>query len=301
LPGCVGGQHENSSVMFPSTPQLWRCEDGSPQRLDPDDIVTDVLRNVRLNHFMNKSRHLGFIEYNDRLEVHSSLLSVVQERAKHREAVAVTSPLAVRRPKRELPHCHINLTAASTFASELPTRQRADLEIFFNCELFGSGWAPAQCERSIVKTTQSQQMEIRMTPDSKKLEANKAITARFTEQFKNKHIVDSVDELFSPRASLHLPLGEQAVGPDGQKEIGRTIFAAIPDVHVTIDNVMADGNFVAERHTARGTHKGEFLGVAATGKKIHWTENHLYRVEDGLIQEVWSEWSYQNLLAQLSK
>ena len=140
-----------------------------------------------------------------------------------------------------------------------------------------------------------------MTPDSRRLEANKAVTGRFTEQFKNKHILDSVDELFSPRASLHLPLGEQAVGPDGQKEIGRAVFAAFPDVHVTIDNVMADGNFVAERHTARGTHKGEFLGVAATGKKIHWTENHFYRVEDGLIQEVWSEWSYQNLMDQLTK
>jgi predicted ester cyclase len=140
-----------------------------------------------------------------------------------------------------------------------------------------------------------------MTPDSKKLEANKAITGSFTEQFKNKHIVDSVDELFSPRASLHLPLGEKAVGPDGQKDIGRAIFAAFPDVHVTIDNVMADGDFVAERHTARATHKGEFMGVPATGKKIHWTENHLYRLEGGKIHEVWSEWSYQNLMAQLTK
>ena len=106
-----------------------------------------------------------------------------------------------------------------------------------------------------------------MTPDSRRLEANKAVTGRFTEQFKNKHIVNSVDELFSPRASLHLPLGEQPVGPDGQKDVGRAIFAAFPDVHVTIDNVMAEGNFVAERHTARGTHKGEFMGVAATGKR----------------------------------
>jgi predicted ester cyclase len=143
--------------------------------------------------------------------------------------------------------------------------------------------------------------EIRMMSDSRTMAANMAITGRFTEQFKNRHIVDSVDELFSPRASLHLPLGEQAVGPDGQKDIGRAIFFAFPDVHVTIDNVMADGNFVAERHTARGTHNGEFMGIPATGKKIHWTENHLYRLEDGRIHEVWSEWSYQNLMDQLTK
>jgi predicted ester cyclase len=140
-----------------------------------------------------------------------------------------------------------------------------------------------------------------MTSDSKTMEANKAVTGRFTEQFKNKHMIDSVDELFSPRASLHLPFQDQAVGPDGQKDIGRAIFASFPDVHVTIDNVMADGNFVAERHTARATHKGEFMGIPATGKKIHWTENHLYRLEDGKIQEMWSEWSHQILMDQLTK
>jgi predicted ester cyclase len=44
--------------------------------------------------------------------------------------------------------------------------------------------------------------------------------------------------------------------------------AAVPDVHVTIDNVSAEGDMVAERHTARGTHKGEFMGVPATGKRF---------------------------------
>jgi predicted ester cyclase len=140
-----------------------------------------------------------------------------------------------------------------------------------------------------------------MTPDSGRLEANKAVTKRFVDEFKNQHIADSMDEIFSPRASLHLPAGGPPVGPDGQKANGRAIFAAVPDVHVTIDTVTAEGDMVAERHTARGTHKGEFMGVPATGKKIYLTENHFYRVEDGLIQEMWSEWSHQILMDQLTK
>src|ERR1700736_431670 len=159
------------------------------------------------------------------------------------------------------------------------------------------------CKRNAWRHAQKQRYnwEIIMTPNIKTSETNKAITARFTEEFKNQHIVDSMDQIFSPQASLHLPAGGPAVGPDGQKANGRAIFAAFPDVHVTIELVAAEGNFVAERHTARGTHKGEFMGVPATGKKIYLTENHFYRVEDGLIQEMWSEWSHQILMDQLTK
>jgi predicted ester cyclase len=159
------------------------------------------------------------------------------------------------------------------------------------------------CKRNAWRHAQKQRYnwEIIMTPNIKTSETNKAITARFTEEFKNQHIVDSMDDIFSPRAILHLPAGGPPVGPDGQKANGRAIFAGVPDVHVTIELIAAEGDFVAERHTARGTHLGEFMGVPATGRKIYWTENHFYRVEDGLIQEMWSEWSYQILMDQLTK
>jgi predicted ester cyclase len=157
----------------------------------------------------------------------------------------------------------------------------------------------ASVARAKTNPAQREQREIIMTPNIKTSETNKAVTARFTEEFKNQHIVDSMDHIFSPQAILHLPAGGLPVGPDGQKANGRAIFAGVPDVHVTIELVAAEGNFVAD--TARGTHLGEFLGVPATGRKIYWTENHFYRVEDGLIQEMWSEWSYQILMDQLTK
>jgi predicted ester cyclase len=98
-----------------------------------------------------------------------------------------------------------------------------------------------------------------------------------------------------------LPAEGLPEGPEGQKAIARGIFAAFPDVHVTLDCVIAENDFVAERHTARATHKGEFMGVPATGRSIYWTENHFYRLENGRILELWSEWSFQQLMAQLTK
>jgi len=140
-----------------------------------------------------------------------------------------------------------------------------------------------------------------MGSDSKTVETNKAVTRRFLEEFKNQHVFAVIDELFSPQASVHLPAEGLPEGPEGQKAIARGIFVAFPDVHVTIDLVIAEGDCVAERHTARATHKGEFMGVPATGKKIYWTENHFYRLSNGRIQELWSEWSFQKLMDQLTK
>jgi predicted ester cyclase len=130
---------------------------------------------------------------------------------------------------------------------------------------------------------------------------NQAVTRRFLEEFKNQHKFAVIDELFAPTATIHLPAEGLPEVPEGQKAIARGIFAAFPDVHVTLDCVIAEGDFVAERHTARATHKGEFMGVPATGRSIYWTENHFYRLENGRILELWSEWSFQTLMAQLTK
>jgi predicted ester cyclase len=69
---------------------------------------------------------------------------------------------------------------------------------------------------------------------------------------------------------------------------------------VSLQDLVVERDRVVESHIARATHKGEFLGHSATGKKIHWTENHIYRLENGKIAEVWSEASFYNLLEQIS-
>jgi ketosteroid isomerase-like protein/uncharacterized protein YndB with AHSA1/START domain len=127
-----------------------------------------------------------------------------------------------------------------------------------------------------------------------------AVVRRFMEEFKNKANLDIVDELFAPDFVLHLPGVTLPPGPAGQKTIGKAIFAAFSGVNVTVNDTIVEGDTVVERHTARAVHSGEFNGVAATGKKVYWTENHIYRLQDGKIAEAWSEVSFHDLMKQIS-
>jgi predicted ester cyclase len=122
---------------------------------------------------------------------------------------------------------------------------------------------------------------------------------RFLEEFKNHANIDIVDETWTPDAVLHVTGFPLPPGRDAQKNVGRTVFAAFGDVHVEVDDTIVEGDRVVERHTAHAVHKGEFMGIPATGKKVFWTENHIYRIADGKIAETWSEPSFHDLLAQL--
>lgn len=122
---------------------------------------------------------------------------------------------------------------------------------------------------------------------------------RFLEEFKNHANIDVVDETWTPDAVLHVTGFPLPPGRDAQKNVGRAIFAAFGDVHVEVNDTIVEGDRVAERHTARAVHKGEFQGIPATGKKVFWTENHIYRIVDGRIAETWSEPSFHDLLAQI--
>lgn len=62
---------------------------------------------------------------------------------------------------------------------------------------------------------------------------------------------------------------------------------------------MAVGDKVIERTTAGGTHKGEFNGIPATGKRVEWTEIHIYQLANGKVVELWSEIDFLAILMQL--
>lgn len=123
---------------------------------------------------------------------------------------------------------------------------------------------------------------------------------RFLEEFKNQANIDIVDETWTADCVLHLTGFSLPAGREAQKNIGRDIFAAFGNVHVEVNDTIVEGDRVVERHAATAVHKGEFNGIAATGKKVHWTENHIYRIADGMIAETWSEPSFHDLLKQIS-
>ncbi len=128
---------------------------------------------------------------------------------------------------------------------------------------------------------------------------NKEVVRDFTRIFKNEHNVDGIDHLFHPEFS-HNFRQEVPSGLEGFKTIGRMMNGAFPDVHVTEEDLIADGDKVVERSSAKATHLGDQLGILSTGKTISWTEIHIYQLKDEKIIQHWVEWSDRELMEQLS-
>ena len=128
---------------------------------------------------------------------------------------------------------------------------------------------------------------------------NKRLVRRFVQEFKNKANHGIVDELFSPRFEHHFKDPRLPRGREGMKALGGVVVKGFPDVQATIEDLLAEGNKVVERTTARATHKGEFNGVLATGNKVGWSEIHIYRIEGGKVAELWSEIDFLGIMLQI--
>jgi steroid delta-isomerase-like uncharacterized protein len=129
-------------------------------------------------------------------------------------------------------------------------------------------------------------------------ETNKAALRRFYEEVFNQGDLDVLDELTTADFLDHDP-GNPTHDRDGVKRVAAAIRAAFPDVHFTADDVLADGEKVVGRFTMRGTHRGEFLGVPATGSPVTVTGMDIVRFSHGRAVEHWHEWSGLGLMRQL--
>lgn len=130
-------------------------------------------------------------------------------------------------------------------------------------------------------------------------EQNKAVVRRFVEEFKNRANHDIVDQLFSPSFVHHFKDPRLPSGREAMKLLGRSVATAFPDVHATVEDLLADGDKVVERTSARGTHRGVFNGIPPTGRPVTWTELHVYRLSQGKIVELWSEIDFLSMLMQV--
>jgi steroid delta-isomerase-like uncharacterized protein len=83
------------------------------------------------------------------------------------------------------------------------------------------------------------------------------------------------------------------------KNVIVTCRAAFHDLNVTVDDIMAVEDRVTARFTARGIHKGEFMGLPPTGKAITMTGIEIFRIKDGKIVELWGEVNLMGLMQQL--
>jgi predicted ester cyclase len=96
---------------------------------------------------------------------------------------------------------------------------------------------------------------------------NIAAQERFAEGV-NSGNFDIFDEVVAPDVVDHDPAPEQGPGPEGFKEMFRTMRSAFPDLQVTPEHITATDEDVALAYTITGTHEGEFLGLAPTGSKV---------------------------------
>ena len=120
-----------------------------------------------------------------------------------------------------------------------------------------------------------------------KLEENKAIVRRNLEEFWSTGNMDIVDELYATNFVNHDPNHPDVRDLEGLKKWAKAIFAGLPDFHVTIERMVAEGDMAAERWRVRATHRGDFYGIPPTGKQVAFTGTTIYRIAGGKVVETW--------------
>lgn len=130
-------------------------------------------------------------------------------------------------------------------------------------------------------------------------EENKVIVRRSVEEFWNKANMAAIEELYAPNYVGHDPSGLHAGNLEEFKQSARATFTGFPDLHVTIEDLVAEGDRVVKRWTARGTHKGEFMGISPTGNQITITGIDIYRIAGDKIEECWSNSDALGMMQQL--
>jgi steroid delta-isomerase-like uncharacterized protein len=120
--------------------------------------------------------------------------------------------------------------------------------------------------------------------------SNKATLRRFQEALSSSDwevISKTIDEVVEPDAKIRTPLPIEATGAELLKEVFGRLLRAFPDLRVTVEDVIAEGDKVVARNTVTGTHQGEYMGLQATGKSVTYNEVFIARFAGGRIAETW--------------
>ena len=130
-------------------------------------------------------------------------------------------------------------------------------------------------------------------------EQNKSIVRRWVEEGWNKGNLTVIDQVYAPNFVQHEPSPMQVTSSEALKQYVGGYLAAFPDLHFTIDDLVAEGDKVVWRFTSRGTQTGPFMGMPATGKTGNITGLVMFRLENSRIVEGWVNIDTLGLLQQL--
>lgn len=131
-------------------------------------------------------------------------------------------------------------------------------------------------------------------------EDNKALVRYLIEEVLNKGNLDIADTGFAPDYVTHIPNNPNLPpGPETFKRVIAMYRAAFPDFHMTIEDLVAEGDLVANRFTTRGTHRAPLMGIPPTGKQITVRGQELHRIANGKVVESWICDDVPSILVQL--
>ena len=138
-----------------------------------------------------------------------------------------------------------------------------------------------------------------MTERRRISDENKAVVQRMFDEIINAHNVARADDFYDPNFVHHTLPPPYSRDLDGLKQYASESFQACPDLHLTLDYMIAEGDWVAIHFTAHGTQQGEMMGIPATGKEFSYSGVLTSRIVDSRIVEDWLHADQLGLLQQL--
>jgi hypothetical protein len=132
--------------------------------------------------------------------------------------------------------------------------------------------------------------------------ANKAAFGRFHDAVNTgdtEVISKTIDEVVEPDLLFHAPVPAGATGAQALRQVWVVLLRAFPDIHVAVEDLIAEGDKVVARNTVTGTHLGEYRGVPPTGRSVTYQEIFVVRFAGGRIAEIWGVVDVYSQMRQL--
>ena len=131
------------------------------------------------------------------------------------------------------------------------------------------------------------------------VDQNKALIRRLYEEALNKGNLAVVDEIIAPNYVRHGLAPGAPPGPESTKQVFTMMRTAFSDLSITIEPLVGEGDMIAAQLTHHGTHNGEFMGVAPTGKQVTVTAIGIYRFAGGKLTEAWIQMDELGMMKQI--
>ena len=127
---------------------------------------------------------------------------------------------------------------------------------------------------------------------------DKAIIKKIFEEVLNNNNLSAADEILHPEyTNYSIPVHEK--GPEGFKQVIGMFRNAFPDMHITLEDIITEGDKIATRGYWTGTHKGDFMGIPATGKSVKVPYIDIWNAENGKLKENWVQMDMISCMQQL--